>query len=425
MHLFLFVIYGIVCCFLLQRIRFFRDSGIRPSVLLLLFALRVATGCLHNFVAWRFFPNHGDIWAFFQGAAITRYELFHDFHAFIADNSTWAYMPYNVIVCLHVLFNFFSFGDLYINTLFFSFGVFAGNIALFRAFRGFFGNDLLCAVCTLLIPSLLFWTACVYKEGFIFLSLGYFFYHLHGALSDGWNKKRAILCLLFFCLAAFFRASIAVSLAPALLFLLPRRTMRIALTITLISVALISILRPTLFQGVLSYFSDQQEKFQILAGHSRLYLPELEPTAASFRQLLPRALLNGFLEPLPGAGGQPIYTVFAVELLLAWSLVILAFASLLRPRPPLSAISPVRALPRRILPPHSQFSFPFACCCLAFSLSGMLLIGYIVPFAGAIVRYRSLYLPFLLAPFVHILRRQPFFQRLNDRLCHLILAKGH
>jgi hypothetical protein len=412
MHLFLFVVYSLVCCLLLRRIKFFRDSGIRPSVLLLLFSLRVAAGCLHNLVAWRFFPNHGDIWTFFQGSAITRYELFHDFHTFLADNSTWAYMPYNVIVCIHVIFNFFSFGDLYINTLFFSFGIFAGSIALFRAFRGFFSNDLLCAFSTMLIPSIIFWTAVVDKDGLIYLSLGFLFYQLYVALTTGWNKKRTILCLLFFLLAAFFRASIAVSLAPALLFLLPRRTARITVAIILFSVLMTGIalttamVKPTPFSGILSYFSDQQEKYQLLEGHSRLYLPHLQPTVGSFRHLLPTALLNGFLQPLPGTGGQTIYLIFSVELILIWSIVIIASVSLWRSRNP-----------------NPRDSSRFAQCCLVFSLTGMLLIGYIIPFAGAIVRYRSLYLPFLLAPFVHILGWQPFFQRLNVRLGRLILIQ--
>src|SRR5450631_2842123 len=109
MHIALFVIYGIVLCTLLPRMRFFRDSGIKPSVLIGLFALRVATGCLHNFVAWRFYPNHGDIWAYFSASSITRHELLHDLHGFIADNNTWAYLPYNLIIFMHTLFNFLSF----------------------------------------------------------------------------------------------------------------------------------------------------------------------------------------------------------------------------------------------------------------------------------------------------------------------------
>jgi len=48
----------------------------------------------------------------------------------------------------------------------------------------------------------------------------------------------------------------------------------------------------------------------------------------------------------------------------------------------------------------------------------MLSIGFFVPFAGTIVRYRSIYLPFLLAPFLHYLRSFPLFQTLNRWLAN-------
>jgi len=424
-HIALFVIYGVVLCYLLQQMRFFRDSGIKPSVLVLLFALRVATGSLHNIVAWRFYPNHGDIWAYFNASFITRHELLHDLHGFIADNITWAYLPYNLIIFLHTLFNFLSFDNMYINTLFFSFGVFAGSIAMFRAFKGLFRNDLLCAVCTLLLPSTLYWTACIHKEGLLYLTLGFFFLHLQRAIAGGWKSKNVFGCLVFFLLTAFFRAGIAVSLLPGLYLwamigggsvgsaassgsrFFPRRSVRITLSLVLAMAIVMVIAKPALFSGMLSYVSTQQAGFQVFQGHSRLYLPQLQPTTASFLHVLPSALVNGFCEPLPGAGGQSIYLVFSIELVLIWAIVLLGLLSLLRPARNLS----------RPLVSRSGFLL----CCLVFSFSGLLLIGYTIPFAGAIVRYRSLYLPFLLAPFLHLLHRQPLFQKLNDRLGHLML----
>jgi hypothetical protein len=53
------------------------------------------------------------------------------------------------------------------------------------------------------------------------------------------------------------------------------------------------------------------------------------------------------------------------------------------------------------------------------ALLGMLLIGYIIPFVGAIVRYRSIYLPFLLAPCLAAFR--PF--RLHRKLNYALTAR--
>ena len=75
MHVLLFILYGAIACYALPRLKFFRNSGIRPGFLLALFSLRVLTGCLHNWIAWRYYPHHGDIWTFFQASFTTREEV--------------------------------------------------------------------------------------------------------------------------------------------------------------------------------------------------------------------------------------------------------------------------------------------------------------------------------------------------------------
>ncbi|HZE83381.1 MAG TPA: hypothetical protein VE035_03685, partial [Puia sp.] len=60
--------------------------------------------------------------------------------------------------------------------------------------------------------------------------------------------------------------------------------------------------------------------------------------------------------------------------------------------------------------------------CILLTFTAMLMIGYTVPFVGAIVRYRSIYLPFLLAPFLYALRHHPLVSRLNHRLTRLLMT---
>ncbi len=95
MHILLFIFYMVVLCYAITRMNFFRNSRIRPGVLLGLFILRVATGCLHNLVAYRYYPHHGDIWTIFQESFITRQELLSNFHSFLSDNSNWEYVQHN------------------------------------------------------------------------------------------------------------------------------------------------------------------------------------------------------------------------------------------------------------------------------------------------------------------------------------------
>ncbi|MDP4215242.1 MAG: hypothetical protein Q8927_03505 [Bacteroidota bacterium] len=416
MHILLFVLYAGLLSFAILRIPFFRNSGLKPSVLLLLFALRIGVGCLHNLIAWRYFPNHGDIWVFFQASLDSRHELFTDFHRFVQDNSPWAYLPYNVIILTHLLFNFLSVDNLYINTLLFSFCVFGGAVALFHAFKGLLKTGVSGAATTLLIPSTLFWTACMLKDGVVYLLLGFFFYHLQRGITLGWTIKRVAACAALFLGATFFRGNMLVTLLPALLLwraVMVRRRVRMIISVLAAAVLILIILLPTLHTGILQYLADRQKEFQSLEGHSRLSLPWLSPTLAGLWQVLPYAALNGCLGPLPGAGGQPIYLAASVELILIWALVLMASGYLIATRPSL----------RSSLPPGSPAP-GFCLCCLFFALSGMLLIGYTIPFAGTIVRYRSVFLPFLLAPALFVLRRFPFFEKLDNGLGRLILRQA-
>jgi len=432
MHVLLFIFYSIVLCYALTKIPFFRNSGIRSRVLLFYFGLRVATGCLHNWIAYRYYPNHGDVWTFFTHSFNTRHELFTDFRVFWADNSTLAYLPHNLIEWMHVLFNFFSFDNLYINTLLFSFLALGGIIALFRVFASRFGDDLLSSLCVLLLPSTLFWTTCIHTEGILYPLLGFFLYYLNRllmsegprqpTLSQGPFIRQALLCLFLFILVVFFRPAILVGLLPATLFWILsekgffrqpfQRTPQpqanrifhrrpIPLLLAGATILILLLLIPTVSSRILHTLSTRQLEFQQLTGNSKIYLPVLEPSWGSFGRVLPSALLNGLFQPLPGSGGQHIYAVFSVELLLLWLIIVY---SLFR-RPHLSS---------------------FGITCLLFSFLGMLLIGYIIPFIGSIIRYRSIYLPFLLAPFLHTLRHQRITSNLNKWLKqHLVESLKH
>src|ERR1700722_15465069 len=135
MHILLFILYCGLCGFGIWKLPFFKRSGIRPRFLLSMFALHVLVGCLHNEIAWRFYPEHGDIWFYFQFSLLERHRLLHDTHLFLYYNSSWDAISHNAITFIQIILDFFSFDDMWINTLLFSFPVFLGNTALYRVFR--------------------------------------------------------------------------------------------------------------------------------------------------------------------------------------------------------------------------------------------------------------------------------------------------
>jgi hypothetical protein len=411
MHVLLLIVYGTLASVAIWKIPFLRKSGIRPSWLWLLFAGHVLTGWAHNWIAWRYFPDHGDIWNYFSLSFLYRQRLLSEFHLFLSDNSTWTYLTHNGIVFIQMFLDLLSGDDMYINTLLFTVPVFLGNVALFRVFRRRFPEDILAATSVLWLPSVLFWTACIYREGMIYMLLGFLFYHLDHLFTRP-ARRPLFYAIILFLLIAYFRIAVAVTLFPALLIWywiehppLTRRTLAAAIVVLVI----LSLSFPGLRTPLLRTVTTEQASFQMLQGHSRLSLPALDGTFTGVWHAFPTAIRNGFFEPLPGSGGQPIYLAFSIELIFVWLIVIGAAARALITRRPKSDL-------HMQIQNFQNTTLSFPAACLFFALTGMLTIGFFVPFAGTIVRYRSIYLPFLLAPALHALRQLPVIQLLNRRL---------
>ncbi|MEO5683719.1 MAG: hypothetical protein ABIQ88_13830 [Chitinophagaceae bacterium] len=401
MHIALFIVYFLLLCLAITRLRFF-NGQIRPAYLVLLFALHAAAGCIHTWIAFHFYPNHGDIWFFFKESLALKQALlanpvqffsgiFFNGEAFnLTDTSKpLLTVQYNVLEYTNTFLNLLSFNNLYINTLLLSFPVFAGNVALFKVFYAVYHKPLP-ALCTLLLPSVLFWTSVVYKDGLFYMAVGFFYYCL--LLVRKLFLKKGILLVICTCIMLLSRANALITLLPALAFLLlaekktisRRLTFSVVIVTVMIAAIAINVFMPA---GILSAVSERQKDFQSLAGGSRMYLPLLAPTAASFLTVFPVALVNGFFQPLPGSGGKIIYTAFSVELVLIWVIVLFGCWLLIRKK--------------------GAMLSNFDISCLLFTIPALLIMGYMVPFAGAIIRYRSIYLPFLLAPLLNVICNRP------------------
>ena len=414
MPVLLFILYCGLCGFGILKIPFFRKSGIRPAVLLTLFGLHVLAGCLHNLIAWRFYPEHGDIWFYFQFSFLERHRLLHDPHLFLYYNSSWDAISHNAITYVQIILDTASFDNMWINTLLLSFPVFLGNTALYRVFRRQFPGSPLSAATAFLLPSTLFWTSCIHREALLFMLLGLLFYWIDKSLS-GKNPRRALAyASCTFLAIIFFRFAVAIALIPALLAWLiplrplPRRRDWIIGVTGMAVLLLFFLASPQLSAKLLRELGTLQHSFLILQGNSRLYLPVLNDSWTSLLEAAPAALRNGLFEPLPGSGGQQIYQVFSLELLWIWAIVAAALLRRLILHKPTDSAPPASTSPTTAI--------PFSRCCILFALISMLQIGLFIPFAGAIIRYRSIYLPFLVAPCLYSLRNWQPFQTFNTWL---------
>lgn len=409
MHLILFIAYSLLLSAAVVRIPFIKKSQIKPVYLLIFFWLRCITSFIHNVIAYRFYPNHGDIWDFFETGKQMKYALLHapetfipqylgSYQASLSGSALWSEMSFRLIAAVNMVLNFFSFDNFYINSLLFSFLIFIGSIALYRVFIKAFQGQLLCALVTLALPSTLFFTACIHKDGVLYMLLGVFLWCWQKQLHNRFTVRGLITCALLFAGILFTRVNLVFGLLPGLIMwtLTVETTYKAWKNVLLATfLVLLFIFTAGIANPAYNFFttiSQRQHEFYFLQGKSRIFMPLLQPNAWSFLQALPFAVINGFFQPLPGQGGQAIYNAFSAELLLIWLTMIMALYYSIRYK----AFETISG---------------FGWFCLILVATQLLLIGYSVPFIGAIIRYRSPFLPFVAAIGLYQLRQTKIFEK--------------
>lgn len=414
MDILIFILYLILFAWLLNKIPFVQKSGLSPIWVSGLFVLKVAAGMAYGFYYSRIpdFQNQSDTWKFYfdslpqtkllienplrffselvQSAEGSSYSRF-----FATTNSFWTDVKHLLMVKLMSVFNLLSGSRYYTNVVFYSFITIFGPIAIFRILNELFpGRKIMLIVSIFLFPSFLFWGSGIHKEGMIFLLLSVIFYVFYFGLK---HKKKmltygliTLLCILFIF---FIRNYIALTLVPFLLcwWIAEKR-----LHNKWIPFAWISILGAGLFFGskLIVPVIDapaavilRKQEFTGLGGQSLLPQRDLEPSFISFLKNAPQALNHSLVRPYITEIYSPFYFLCALEILFIW---ILVFIWYFRYR-------------------ENMFDKPVIITMFMFSMASLLLIGYIVPQLGAIVRYRSIFIPFIVAPIVATIRWRKSF----------------
>ncbi|WP_158605189.1 hypothetical protein [Hanamia caeni] len=399
----LFIIYAVFFCWLITRIRFFRSTGLLPQLLVALFIVRILVmiaGCYVNLYILPVsdtvaFHNMGTddfnlllrngreyFSQIFHNPYVHGYSrLFDDYHSF------WNNLRTILIVKMVSIFDFFSFKDFWINSLFFNFIVFFGCAALYKVFvRVFPQSGIPLILCIFLFPSALFFSAMIHRDGLIFLAISMVVYHLYFFKKGGNIFKRIVIISLFLLLIFCLRNYVFLLLIPALMAWMlaekfPKKSLMIFVAtyfLGLLFFFLSGLISPKIdFPG---YVAKRQESFIQIGkqGNSTIKVDTLKPTFGSFIKNAPQAFDLAFLRPYLSKINETAFAPFALEILLIQILlVLLIFFHKKTPE----------------IQPIIYFN-------LFFSISALLIGGYVVPIIGAIVRYRSIYFIFLLIPVV-------------------------
>ena len=399
-----FIIYVIFFNWLITRITFIKNTGLRTGWLTALFSLKIIAGLAY---AWFYLqPAYyatSDTWHYFELSKAETDWLLKDPLAFLKDifingyqetgnlflhsNSYWNDLKSNVIIKLLALCNVFTFKNYFADIVFFNFIFFFGPIALYRLLKQLFPIDKLLLITSIfLIPSFLFWCSGIHKDGLIFACIALISFHFYKQIFirkiNFWSFLVLIVCLVaLFALRNF----MALLLLPALLvwFLsnsFPSKSSRIAIAIYGAGIILFFASAHTLPQTNLpEYIIQKQTEFKQLPGNSAVSIPPLENNLLSFIRFLPTAIDIAFFRPHITEIRNKSYIPAVIEIILLWGVIISSFF-----------------IKRKKHSSPQQIAFTIFCIC--FSISFLLIAGYTITFSGAIVRYRAVALPFVVIP---------------------------
>lgn len=401
----LFVIYLILFSWLVTKTSFFSRSGLTKTQLVFFFLLKVAAGIFYGWIGIYYgqYAKMADTWNYHTeslkeysllfnhpGEYFTNlfYNPYHDgmIRFFDSSDSYWNDLKSNVIIKLLSLFNIFSLGNYFVNVIFYSFLTFYGPVSFFKVMYHIFpGQKTQVMLATFLVPSFLYWTSGIHKDGLIFLGLGFIIYNIYFSFSNGGLKPiRLLYIVLGFGVILPMRNYIIFILVPALLSwiisnLRPKRRFLIFGLTYLISGLLFfstSFMPPQI--NLPMAVVNKQTEFMKAEGRSSLPLDNLEPNFFSFAANMPRAFNHAIIRPYP-SDAQSILALAAVVEIVGLMLLFILFLF----------------FRRKDIQMNNFILFS-----LAFSFSLLLIIGYTVQFMGAIVRYRSVVFPLLVVPMV-------------------------
>lgn len=399
----LFVIYLLLFSWMVSRLKFFTNSGLTKRHLVILFLLKVVAGIAY---AWLALYNQtsgyiSDTWNFhllgleesklfftdpqkyFTNIFIDPYG--NNYSGFFASKqSYWNNLKGNAFIKLLSIFNFFSLGNYYINLIFYSFITFFGVVGIYKVMKDHYPkyNNLLIIGC-FLVPSFLYWSSGLHKEGLTFLGISLIIYHINFGLLK--KNITAIAYLGIFCgflILFVLRPYLLLPLLPALLIWIlatanPKYLWQIFAAVYLffvISFFGLKYIHPQL--NLPAAVTNKQYAFKELnVGRTSTPVKEIEPSFIGFIKGIPQALSLTVVRPNLNDIDKLIILPAFIEHKILWVLYILFFR-----------------FRRKDVKPYG-FNVAIFCFCIA---TVVFVIGLSVNNLGAMVRYRSIIYPLLI-----------------------------
>ena len=317
---------------------------------------------------------------------------------FGSQSSYWNDLRFNIIYKIMAFANIFSRGNYYINSVFFNFVGFIGLILLYKVFIDLYPLKKWAVIIgCFLLPSTLYFGSGIHKDLIVLTALPVFCYAMYFGLKQGFTLKKVSFLVLSFLVILLIRNFIAVILLPCAVTWFISYRYRLSVVKSFATFLAAGILGTIVLHSLSEkvnplqiVVNKQQAFFALGKANTDFVMDTLQPTVKSFAMQAPAALRHSFLAPYPTEFDNLYMNCFAVEIIIYW---LLFFVMLI-----------------------TQWSSgkswnAFIVFGVIFTILIFLFTGYITPAAGALVRYRSIYFPFLLVPILCEINRNKLLSK--------------
>lgn len=390
---------------LIARLSLFKDSDVPTKYWRSLFLLKVLVGVVYSQYHLRYYGG-GDTWTFFRESGIyfesirtsfwTYLQLVfgpngykpvpEEFLVYTDPSRYWWDSSEYLLIRINTFLRLLSFGEYYVHLVFWNFLSILGIGYIYRFFAEQLtsGRRVLFALLAL-TPSILFWASGLHKEALSFFFIGGVIWNLHQIKAGVGSKVlRIVFVVSAMYLLVVMRIYIAVLLVPALIAFLwvesgDTKSALLKYGLVYFACFVFSLLGPFISEK-LDFYGRIAEMLAItkkyFPGYATLDAPNIKADEWwTFYTNIPKALYNVFLKPnfYDGVAWYRIFAFVETYLIAAailFGVIKIKWASFLENN---------RAL--------------FA---LFFGLSLITIIGLVSVNMGAIVRYRTVALAFII-----------------------------
>lgn len=411
--LLLFLFYTAFFLFILYRLSLRKTFALYYSEAALAFTIKIAAGCFYGYFFLHY--NGGDDTWLYHNEALKEYALLKNdtLHFFTNDiipkgynsnplltvfNSNDSYAKDLELVLLFkllALFDVFSGGNYYINTIFYNAIVFFGAYFLFKMMSAKYPDKRKWWLLFIFyFPPLLFWTSGIRKDGLCFALTSGLIFQLYSLFEIKFSVKKVFYATALFIVLFLFRNYIALSFLPVIIAypvsVKNKKQSLLIFAITLIgctTLFFLTIFLPSNFNLPLK-MSERQQAFSQLTGNSYLSLDTSHVGIRSYINVSAQALNHVFIRPYFSEAKGLLYLLYFFEVIFFF---ILLLRTIIKPSPQFKTIM------------HE----PLIAAFLTIALLNYIIIGFTVPFLGAIVRYKASFEIFFLIVFL-CLQKPPF-----------------